>query len=111
MNYEELKNWLADSGRDPQQVYFAKVDGADSANSYPGDRWIIWEHDGLYDVGGEDRGRFVLSERFTSEDAACNYLHRVLTREGPIEESIERRRESQQVTAAEQERIRKLLGA
>ena len=86
MNFSELRSTLVAAGRDPREIYFAKYDGTQSAAGFR-DPWIIWEHDGLFDVGGEERGRFVVTERFASEDEACGYLLKALSRRSHVTES------------------------
>jgi hypothetical protein len=56
-------------------------------------------HDGRFDVGGEERGEFFVSETFDSEAEACDYLFETLTVETvPVAESAEERERSRQIT-------------
>lgn len=36
--------------------------------------WILWAHDGIYEVGGEERGEFRSVRCFETEDAACRFM-------------------------------------
>lgn len=36
--------------------------------------WILWAHDGIYEVGGEERGEFTSVRCFKTEDAACRFI-------------------------------------
>jgi len=42
-------------------------------------RLVLWEHDREYDVGGPERGRFIVTKKFTTEEDACEYMFRKLT--------------------------------
>ena len=43
-------------------------------------RLILWVHDGVFEVGSEERGEWNSDRKFSSEDAACDYLFGYLTR-------------------------------
>lgn len=43
--------------------------------------WIIWVQDGVYDVGGMDRGEWASTRVFSTEEDACSYVHDLMTRE------------------------------
>ena len=86
-----------------REVGSAKV----RSNAYPGmgssssDEWGLWVHDGVFDVGGEDRGEWVSTQQFETEDAACAYLYELLTRKRTIRvRTPEEEQHSREVTEA-----------
>ena len=75
MKFRELRERLI------QEVGTANV----SSNAYPGlgrsddEGWILWEHDGKFEIGGEERGRWISTYQFETEEEACACLYRFLT--------------------------------
>ncbi|WP_157002699.1 hypothetical protein [Agromyces laixinhei] len=80
-----------------------------SCNLYPGigatsseqAEMGLWVHDGIFDVGGEERGEWNSTRQFSTEDEACEYIYERLTREPDIwVQTPEERRRSQEVSDA-----------
>lgn len=109
MTLEELRALLAAHDVDPLRVVARRHDGADVVARAPLDGWRVWEHDGIVDVGSEDRGRWVSTRQFATESEAFEYLAGVLTQAAPRPESAEHRTWSEDVTARETERLRRLI--
>lgn len=110
MTFQELRQLLRQLGRDPLSVVYAKYDTPADAARAPLERWVIWEHDAIFDVGGEERGRFVSTQRFETEEAACDYLAGVLG--GPRivhQQTDDERARSKAITEAHRARIRARL--
>lgn len=51
------------------------------AISKPGGKWVLWIHDGVFEVGGvdTDRGGWRSSGIFHTEEEACDYLYKYST--------------------------------
>ena len=56
-----------------------------SSNAYPGmgspytEGMGLWVHDGVFEVGFEERGEWSSKRTFETEEAACEYLYKELT--------------------------------
>ncbi|MEZ3161927.1 hypothetical protein AB1K54_15535 [Microbacterium sp. BWT-B31] len=60
---------------------------------------VIWAHDGVFAVGGVDRGEFTTVHEFATESAACEYVLDALRRNATIPpETDAERRASRAVT-------------
>ena len=97
MKFPELRERLI------QEVGSAKV----RSNAYPGlgspysGGWVLRVHDGVFDVGGEDRGEWFSTHQFATEEAACEYLYELLTRKPKVvEETPEERQRSREISEA-----------
>ena len=51
--------------------------------------WILRVHNGVFDLGGEDRGEWVSTHQFETEEAACEYSSRLST---PVPPGLRTRR-------------------
>lgn len=57
-------------------------------SSYPGmgatdtshAKWFILVQDGAFDVGGMDRGEWISTRKFSTEEGACDYVYALMTR-------------------------------
>lgn len=98
MNYPQLCRWLV-SLRGSAPVYFDRypqLGAVDAAQA----EWTIWQHDGVFDVGGVERGRFVSTAQFATEEAACDYLAGVFRRAADVPpETADARHRSKAVSA------------
>lgn len=73
---------------------------------------VLWAHDGVFDVGGVDRGEFTTVRTFGTESEACEYILGALRRNANVrEESPEERRRSKDVTDAYTESLLKEFDA
>ena len=97
MNFPELCERLV------KEVGRAKV----SSNAYPGigeatsEGWGLWAHDGVFEVGFEERGEWSTDYTFKTEQAACKYLYEQLTWKPKIVvETPEERQRSREITDA-----------
>ena len=86
-----------------REVGSAKV----SSNLYPGmgspfsGGLILRAHDGVFDVGIAERGEWSSSRQFETEEAACEYLYKRLTRKPEVwVQTPEEERHSQEVSDA-----------
>lgn len=110
MTFQELRALLRQLGRNPLVVTCAKYDTAEDLAQAPSDAWIVWEHDGQVDVGAAERGRFVLTHRFETEAAACDYLAEILGTPPPVhQESTSEKARSEAVTMNFEEQMRRQL--
>lgn len=99
MNFPELREALIAAGRDPLSVTSNEYDTAETVSRAASDAWKLWHHDGVWDVGAAERGRFVLDTRFETESEACELLARILLTPTPIEvETPEQRARSEAIT-------------
>lgn len=63
---------------------------------------VLWVHDGIFDVGVEERGEWNSMMQFTTEDEACEYIYGLLTRkkEEPRLRTPEEEQQSREANAA-----------
>lgn len=65
------------------------------------EEWVLRIRNGRYDVGAIERGRWVSTQVFDTEDEACEYLYSLLTKPVRIRlETREEREESERITSA-----------
>ena len=61
------------------------------------DPWVLRVHDGIFDLGSEERGVWGTMYKFETEEAACAYLYELLTRKPKVRirtpEEIQRSKE------------------
>ena len=61
----------------------------------------LWVHDGVFEVGSEERGEWTTERSFETEDAACEFIHERLTRKQEIWiQTPEERQRSKEITEA-----------
>ena len=66
---------------------------------------ILWVHDGVFEVGIEERGEWSPNRTFETEDAACEYLYKELTWKPELwVQTPEEERHSREVTEASRRR-------
>lgn len=77
------------------------------SNAYPGmgsrssEGMGLWVHDGVFEVGFEERGEWNTDRVFETEEAACEYLYaELIWTPEVVVESPEERRQSKEITDA-----------
>ncbi|WP_157432099.1 hypothetical protein [Agromyces italicus] len=87
-------------------------------NAYPGlgatssqqAKLGLWVHDGIFDVGGEERGEWNSTRHFSTEDEACEYIYDRLTRQSEIRaETPEERQRSREITEATTQKLKEMF--
>lgn len=75
-----------------------------------GDDWVLWARDGHFDVGGAERGEFLVTRTFDTEAEACDYLFEDLTAKSvPVASSPEDNERSRQINREVDAKARELL--
>lgn len=110
MNFIDLRAALTAAGRDPLAVTCSDYDDAETVSRALSDRWVLWHHDGAWDVGGVERGRFLLDSRHETESDACDRLVQILLVGHPVHhQSADERASSEAITRANGQRARERI--